>query len=393
MAWWDSSDYYATSYDDPALWADQGQSYDQPGWGSWTDPDAWGTDLSSDYAPSYEQAYSEPQSSDWGAWSWSDYGQPTQTMPDVAAFEQGGPPVGSPPATPWQTQPTDLGEIAAGPGYEMGGAGSEPVPGWMNLPGVGPAPSPPMTPDAPTGESWIDKAIRLAGSPAAGTLVRGALGAGGVGLVGAGLATKTPTLKVPPRTLNLSPQEQAAASAMSVARAKASGTISDRGYAGEEGIRQEVNKKIQAALTGNYDQVSPYTVRRVEDARRQLYDRLRAELGTGFFTSTAGQNAIENFERNARELLQDESDKRLDTLNTMGAQRTGFARQLELDPSTMAQVELSSLAPIAGQQQNLQYQTDLGNLNAALAKKQGLLQTGGLMTGVAAAPYLYRRPA
>ena len=204
------------------------------------------------------------------------------------------------------------------------------------------------------------------------------------------MATKTPTLKVPPRTLTLSPQEQAAANAMATARAKASGSISDRGYAGEEGLRNEVNKKIQAALTGNYDQVSPYTVRRVEDARRQLQDRLRAELGPGFFTSTAGQNAIENFERNARELLQDESDKNMATLNAAGMQRSGFARQLEMDPFSMAQVEFQSLAPIAGQQQNLAYQTDLGNLQAALAKKQGLLQTGGLMTGVAAAPYLYR---
>lgn len=378
---------WTTNYNDPNLWADQSYgSYDQPsyGWGDWTDPGSWGTDLTSAYQPSY------------------DYGQPTQTMPDVGAFEQGGPPVSpefgtpsqygafdygqteGPAATTFDYGQTDLGAAGAPGGYEdVLGRGTPPtVPTPPGTPGQTPPPKP--------GESWLDKAIRLAGSPAAGTLLRAGIGAGGVGLVGAGLATKTPTLKVPPRTLTLSPQEQAAANAMATARAKASGSISDRGYAGEEGIRNEVNKKIQAALTGNYDQVSPYTVRRVEDARRQLQDRLRAELGPGFFTSTAGQNAIENFERNARELLQDESDKNMATLNAAGMQRSGFARQLEMDPFSMAQVEFQSLAPIAGQQQNLAYQTDLGNLQAALAKKQGLLQTGGLMTGVAAAPYLYR---
>lgn len=216
-------------------------------------------------------------------------------------------------------------------------------------------------------------------------------GLGAASTIG-GLAGRPGPVRPPDRSQapRLSPQEQAAATAMAQQRATAQGGLTSRGYAGEEGIRQRVNEQIMAALTGDTDLVSPQTTRMIQDQRRQMEDRLRQELGPGFATSTAGMNAMTNFERYAADILDREREQRLATRNAMGLDRSQFARNLEMDPFRMAQAELGTIANIANTQAGQQLQADLYNRAEEAANARQLLGAGGQFLGRAAAPWMYR---
>jgi len=239
-------------------------------------------------------------------------------------------------------------------------------------------------------ESMLSRGVRSLTEAKPGTLAQGALGLGGLGLMAAGLAKKTPSVRYPGRNVQLSPQEQAAANALAAERARASGTLASRGYAGEEGIRDTVNKQLQAALEGNTDLVSPETTRRITEARVQLQDRLRRELGPGWETSTAGLNAMKNMELQWAAILDAERKSALNALNAMGLSRSQFTNQLQMQPGQLAGAELGALSNIGTQDAALRAQIEAANAGMSAAEKQALLQTGGQATGMAISPWLYQ---
>jgi len=219
--------------------------------------------------------------------------------------------------------------------------------------------------------------------------VGAAMGLGGLALVGKGLLTKTPSVATPSRAaVQLSPAEQAAAGALTASRTAAQGTPAARGYAGEEGIRRTVNDQIMAALLGDDALVSPDLVKRRDDDLRTLEGRLRTELGPGWASSTAGENAIANRKRQWEAIFEDARQQRLGQLNTMGLSRTDFARQLELDPAQLASTELSLLAGIGSQDAALRYSAEATNAANRSAESRAALGAGGQLVGAAAGPYM-----
>ncbi len=249
------------------------------------------------------------------------------------------------------------------------------------------APTPP--PAAP--ESAVTRAIKgVTGAIARnrGQAVQAALGLGSLGMIGAGLAAQTPKLRVPERPT--APQEREAQQAMTAARQAISRPVAERGYAGEEAIRQKVNEQIMDVLEGRSDVASPTLVRRLDEQRRTLRDRLRLELGPGWETSTAGQNALQNFERMAAELLEQDRERKLQARNAMGLERSAFARTLEMDPFTAARAELAALADLGARDATLRFNVNAANQAQAAANRRALLTLGGQMGGLAAGPLLYR---
>jgi hypothetical protein len=216
-----------------------------------------------------------------------------------------------------------------------------------------------------------------------------------------GVSKKTPRVQPPTAARAaapaLSPQEQRAAAQIEASRQGAAGapaqplsqTLSSRGYAGEEAIREKANEELLAHLTQDVETASPRTIRALEDRRTKLHDRLRQELGPGYFTSTAGQNALKQFEEYAEGVLDQERESRLASRNALAMSRSQFARQLEMDPYNMAQGELGSLSRIGSEQAAQTMQADLANQAQDAAQKRALLTTGGQMAGTAVAPWLY----
>src|SRR3990167_265378 len=238
----------------------------------------------------------------------------------------------------------------------------------------------------PRPESAVTRAIRgVVDRP--GGVVQTATGLGSLAAIGSALASKRPKVTY---QRNVLPAEQAAQAAMAEARAKASGTLATRGYAGEEGIRETVNEQIQAALEGNMDLASPETTRMLAEKRQQLEDRLRQEIGPGFMESTAGQNALRNFEIQAEAILDAERESRLATRNQMGMTRSQFARQLELDPFQMAQAEMGTLANIGTEDARMRYAAEATGAAEEGADRRALLGLGGNLAGMSVAPWLYQ---
>jgi len=207
----------------------------------------------------------------------------------------------------------------------------------------------------------------------AGSVAQAGLGIAGLGAIGAGLATKTGG------KLNMGPEEKAAYQALQTARAKASGSMASRGYAGEEGIRKKLNEDIMASLSGNADFVSPETKRRMDADMRTFEAKVNQELGPGGSVSTAGRNALDNRRRMWEEILDQEREQKLATRNSMAFPRSQFYRQSELDPANLAQMELGYLGQMRGQQDA---QTS--------ADRRALFQVGGQAGGMALSPYLLR---
>jgi hypothetical protein len=197
-------------------------------------------------------------------------------------------------------------------------------------------------------------------------------------------------VKYPGRNVKLSPAEQQAANALAEARAKASGTLASRGYAGEEGLRDLINKQLQGALEGNMELANPSSVRQMNEEKAMLSNRLRQELGQGWDRSTAGQNAMKNFETKWQMILDNERTQAKNFLQSAGMQRSGFTNQLEMQPGQMAGQELGMLAGIGSQDAALRYGVGATNAQQAGADRRALMQTGGQFTGMAAAPWLYQ---
>ena len=242
---------------------------------------------------------------------------------------------------------------------------------------------------APTQPGIVARAVKgLTESP--GKTLQAGLGLGSLALIGKGLLTKSPTAKVPDRRTALSPEEQAAATTLAERRAAAAGTLASRGYAGEEGIRQTVNQQLQAALLGD-DLVSPELVRRRDDDLRAFEDQLRTDLGPGFSVSTAGRNALDNRRRMWEDLFEQERQRKITDLNAMGLSRSSLYNTLEMQPAELARAELGTLADIGSQDAALRYSAAAADAAQTGATNRALVQTGGQLAGVAAAPLLYQQ--
>lgn len=363
MAWWDSGDNSDYNYDpSTSLGSYSPGSYDLGGiydnlqnYGG-SDPSAWTYASPDDYGGGFQVP------------------QPPQFDPSSQASAFEGQYAMPQPQMPPTEQPSNGGPTTPGPAQapRLGAPGQKP------------------------NESIIGRAVRGLTEAKPGTIAQSALGLGGLGLIGAGLAKKTPSVNYPGRNVQLSPQEQAAATALAAERAKAQGTLESRGYAGEEGIRDLINKQLTGALQGNDELANPSTMRAMQEQRVALTDQLRRDLGPGAFgaggepLATAAQNALKNFDLKWQAILDAERQQAKQFLQTSGMQRSAFTNQLQMQPAQMAAGELGTLSQIGTQDAALRAQIDAANQASASADKRGLLQTGGTAAGMAISPWLYQ---
>lgn len=356
MNWWDTpSDYVSVGQDDSSLFAYRPPTFDFGGGYDYGAPGFQLGDIGGAFT------YTPPQF-DFG-------GGVDYAAPDLSA-----------PMPGFQYQPPAF-DFGGGIDYGLPGFQSPALPEMM-APGAGV-----RLPDAaspiPRGNPIVE-GIKSAGGKVAGALdkatdnpgklAQGLAGIGSLAAVGAGLAKGSG-----PSKLQMSPETKAAYDALAAERARASGSMASRGYAGEEGIRQKLNEQIMAALNGEGAQVSPEIARRKEEDLRVLKDRLRAELGPGFETSTAGQNAIANRERMWEEVIEQAAEQRLATRHGMGMQRSGFRAGLEDDAAQFAGMELGFLGGMDARQQAQDG-----------ADRRQLFQLGGQLGGLALSPWLQR---
>lgn len=214
------------------------------------------------------------------------------------------------------------------------------------------------TPTGPT--SMVDKVLGAAGKAGdvaksiggkiaanPGRTAQGLLGLGSIASIGAGLLGGTKTPKYPP-------QLQAAMASLADSRARAAQTA------------QQVNTQLQASLSGNMNDVDPTLVRQHDLDLQQLRTQLRRDLGPGFETSTAGQNAISNREAMWQSVYYNARQQKINQLATIASQQGQLSNQ-----------GLDTIANLA-----------TAGATQGAADKRALLALGGQLGGMAVSPYL-----
>jgi hypothetical protein len=135
-------------------------------------------------------------------------------------------------------------------------------------------------------------------------------------------------------------------------------------------------------------------------------------VSPGFATSTAGQNALTNFDRMVAQAEETESRNAYNMFDTSAQNRSRFTNTLELQPGDISRMDLSQLAALYGQQQNQALQAELANAgfqnqanqvnantqsqydmaryNNKAQNARALTQTGGQLAGMAMSPLYYK---